>query len=512
MILRTTALVLGAGLGVIAAAAPALAAPHDVCVPRGNGVPTRPGPPTWATWANSTGTVDASLDDPRWNTATARAFVTGSATAPMHTRAVWSTDATGQEWLYLSLVSELSPNLSTPRDVFVGFRRLHSAPMVDAGSVGYIFQFHVAPGGATSAVTPTYCGAYDDPSCLSGDTWRMFRDPNLAVDPAKKCITPDGLEMVGHQYIQWNGAGGNHDAPFTWKASPTDGEFVHYWKEGTSRWAIQARFKIAPASAGSPPPLAAGIEKGSTLWYEMTESVTKQYLSIGKFPDAVVDPGQSGPTTSICVSPAFLNDSLFHAELGAIDPGCPLCNPDKFAKLTDLGADPGDCDAGLKLTQIGAVFNQGPPYNTTAPLNQIKAVDGTNTPRANTMIAQVVNTSAAAITAPVQARFRLANWGSGPIGSDSGQFSDIRGGAAVCLPTGAPPCAAQTINPGAANKQAIHFDWTLGNDPTLGASEYCAYGLAAPSGPACAACVCDGSQPGCASGAAGSLSGFWQLM
>jgi hypothetical protein len=512
-------------LGVAVGSSAHAAAPHDVCVGAAFGVPTRPGPPAWATWVNGSADLNTDLDDPRWNQATAKAFVTGTATAPLHVRALWSPDSTGQEYLYLSLVSDLDPNATTPRDVFVGFRRAHSSPSVDSGSVGYIFQFHLARGGPIeTAVTPKYCGDYFKHECKDGDAasfgdwWRLFQDPDLPPDAAKKCTATDGSQINGHQYIPMNGSSTTIPTylvrPFTWQATAGDADFVHYWRLGTSRWAIQLRIKIAPSSAGSPPPISAGIEKGSTFWYEVTESATGQYASIGKFPEPITTL-KTGVTTSICVSAQSNNDSLFHQELGSHDPSCPtpttagcvcpLCDASKFSKLSDVilgsSTSPTDCDRGISIANIGSVFNYDPstqpPLDTIGLSGEIKAVDLSNHTHPNTIVAQIVNTNPAAggsvgdIHGTIQARFRLANWGTEQLFTDPtdiGQFSDVRGGGAVCLPTGAPPCTTQTV--AAGSQVAIHFNWQLGNDGTLGDSEYCAYGLQPPGGATCDLTTC----------------------
>ena len=496
--MKLISLVTLAAIVTVASDAPA-DVPHSVCVNRGFGVPTRDGPPAWAAWAGASSSVNTELDDPRWNRATSKAFSTGTATAPMHVRQLWAPDATGQEYLYLSLVSDLDPNATTGRDVFIGFRRANvGVASPDTGVYGYVLQFHLKPGGSQTAAAMPYCGNFAKPECTDdnpsslGNWWRVYRDFNTT-----KTLSCRGTTQSGEQFSQWNGvdpspAGNDYlFAPFSW----LDGA-AHAWKIGGSRWAIQLRIKVAPTTVLAPALITDGIEKGSTLWYEATETIATPYVSIAKFPTA--GGGRTGVAKSICVAASgTLSDSLVHPD---------LTDPTKYAKLTDLGPDPGDCDTGLTIGEIGARFNQAPPYDAITPLNGIKAVDSAGTVHANTMIAQVINTNpstAANISATVQARFRLANWGSGPIGSDPGAFSDIRGGGAVCLPTGGPTCTAQSIASGA--QVAVHFDWTLGNDPALGASEYCSYGIAPPGalGP-CAACTCDGTQPGCASGAPGT--------
>ena len=76
------------------------AVPHDVCVNQAVGVPLRSGPPNW--WDATTAGGDPALDDPRWNQSTAHSFEFGSATAPLHVRALWTN--TGGEALLLSFV------------------------------------------------------------------------------------------------------------------------------------------------------------------------------------------------------------------------------------------------------------------------------------------------------------------------------------------------------------------------------------------------------------------------
>lgn len=483
--------------GAVAAAAVGARAeadvPHDICVNRGFGVPTRPGPPAWASWPGASTSVDTTLDDPRWDFGGAQSFATGrptptgAPTATMHVREVWAPDSTGQEYLYLSLVSDLHPNSTTPRDIFVAFHRANPGlNPPDTGVFGYMFQFHLTPSGTEVATPLKYCGSLGKPECTDGDAssvgdwWRVFRDFNNPTT----LTCAGGAAESGEQFKQWNGTDPAHLKDYLFfppELAWLDGA-VHAWKDGGNKWAIQIRLKVATTtSAASPALISDGIEKGSTLWYEATETLATPNASIAKFP--APGGGRTGVSGSICVGPGgSVSDSVLHPD---------LTDATKYAKFTDLGADPGDCDTGLKIGDIGSLFNTGPPYDGVTPLNGLKAVDGSNTLRANTLIAKVLNTSSAPITGTVQARFRLANWGSGPIGSDTGQFSDIRGGSAVCLPSGGPPCTPQML--AAGSETAIHFDWTIGTDPVMGRGELCSYGLTPPGG----SCVIGNGSNGC---------------
>ena len=444
------------------------AVPHDVCVNQGFGVPLRGGPPNW--W-DAAPAGDPALDDPRWNQATAHSFEFGSATAPLHVRALWTNN--GGEALLLSFVSDLSPNQTTAaRDLFLGFRRAHpdtkNTPDPSDDEYGYIIQIHLAAGGSGAAQPLAFCGKYS--ACPANTNWwRTFLDANSTG----QC--PD-TGHNGHLFSQFNG-GATTTPPFSWLDNR-----VHFWKGG--KWAIQLRVPIAAANQ----PISAGIEKGSSFWYEATMVTTVPYASIAKWP--LASTAKTGVTTSICPQQST-PDFLVHEELGSIDAtNCPLCAPDKFSKLTTdpAGTPPTDCDSGLSIDspRIGAVFNSTGPFDTVGLTNDFKVVGSI---AKNTVVAQIRNEdSTAAFSGKVQARFRLANWGSTAFNmgsTDTGTWDDIPGGAAVCL-GGGTTCTVQTIpqmqTPNPLNSQkAIFFDWTLGTGPS-GASEFCGYGLTPPGG------------------------------
>lgn len=516
-------------------AAPAAAAPaHEVCVPSATGVPTREGPPKWLDWPGSgTTAVDQLLDDPRWLGATGQSFEIGSATPPLQTRAVVSTVG-GKDYLYMSFIVDLAPTATTPRDLFLGFRRV--TPLATAGGTefGYIFQFHLTgvPAGH-STVAPIHCARFSD--CAEGtgtarDFWRVFVDYNKTFTHVDAGDCPSG-----HQFERLTGATIN-DPPIAWMTRRTatacaadatcsaadpnsycniDGfctsseDAVRYWKLDASqapllanRWAVQIRIPVAAAGAA----LSAGIERNATMWYEVTEKTAlDNYANVAFWPDNL--------TTSICTSPTGgLSDFLVHEELGSTDPkcpgatcDCPSCNPDHYSGLAELtpgAAVPGNCDGGIAISyaDVGSLFNapsgSGLAYfSSHPPSNEIKAGG------VNTLLAQPENTTATAIDAVIQGRFRLAGWGSAPwsVPTDTGTWKDLRPARnGVCTGGTAPPCGSMTIP--AHGKGAIWVNWTLGDDTGPGGlkdSEYCKYGLKPPG----AGAMCN---PGCDCTAAGA--------
>jgi hypothetical protein len=494
---------LAAAVALGAAPRAALAAPaHNVCVPPASGVPTREGPPKWEAWT-AADVVDHSLDDPRWLGASGHSFEYGSATAPLHSRAVWSHEGT-QDFLYLSFVVDLeptdatpSPGATSPRDVFLGFHRV--TPV--GGELGYVFQFHLdgAAAGTNPWVSPTHCGTYgscDETSGTPKNYWRVFADHGNSGT----CGTTG---HTGEKYERLVGATAS-DPPFAWMTNAADPshDAVLYWKLGSTgplqnRWAVQIRIPMVDAGH----PISEGVEKGATFFYEATAQVAGagggDYISIGRWPRELA--------TAICPMTS-LQDFVVHEELGS-NAACTACSVDKFSRLTeeDLASPPADCDGGISIDHgdVGAVFDAaaGTDFSTVTPTNAFKAyrTDGTAAP--NTVIAQPHNTTSAAITAPLMARFRLASWGAAPWSTpDTGKWKDIRGsGTGVCGAVGASPgtCGPMTIP--ANGKGAITFQWQLGNDTGadgLGNSEYCQFGLTPPTGWACGACTCAGSEAG----------------
>ncbi|MEZ4363757.1 MAG: hypothetical protein R3B48_26500 [Kofleriaceae bacterium] len=460
---------------VVCATSAAVAAPaHNVCVPSATGVPTMEGPPKWLAWGGAA-PVSAALDDPRWLGATGQSFELGGATAPLHTRAVWANEG-GLPYLYLSFIVDvdglLGAGASAPRDIFVGFRR--AAPV--GGEQAYIFQFHLDGTAAAGLVAPAHCANFSE--CAEGGTsptnyWRVFADLGATA-------TCSSNGNTGQRFSRLVGAT-PADPPITWMT-----DAVRYWKLTTTavptlqnRWAVQIRFPIA-AAAGMP--LENGLEPGSTFWYQATAQVSGggggPYINLGRWPREL--------TTSICPNTSIA-DFLIHEELG---------NPDNYSSLTTFaGARPATCDKGLRIRtpNIGAVFEAPVATDlTTVALNTgFKALKPDGTPGTNTVVAQVENTDTTAVTAPLMARFRLASWGSAPWStSDPGKWKDMRHAEnGVCGNGAAPACTPTTI--AAGGKGAIHFQWQIGDDPTLGASEYCKFGLTPPVGQGvCQVCSC----------------------
>ncbi|TMQ14923.1 MAG: hypothetical protein E6J90_26140 [Deltaproteobacteria bacterium] len=515
--IRNAALAVTALWASVATAAPA----HNVCVPPAIGVPFRNGPPQWLNWTGGT-LVDPSLDDPRWLGATGHAFADGGALAPLQSRILWTT-ISGQKYLMMSFLVDLEgltgAGVATPRDLFVGFRRpavfTNGTPQTDDDEYAYIFQFHLTSGAIAGLATPTHCTDYNNCAETPGpgtDFWRVFVDRDQAP---QNCTTATGT-VSGPGFLPLTGSGPN-GAPITWMTNPAapDQDAVRYWKLGSgtgipvpieNRWAVQIRMKVA---ATDNEPLEHGIPPSSTFWYQGTAQVAAvgggDYAATGWWPREL--------TTSICIKSSAPN-LLVHPQLGDAT-SCPAsgppCSPDNYSRFTTFsGSAPAGCDAGLSIDSryIGAVNNPaaGTDFSTVALTTSFKATGK------NVVIAQVVNLDPVSdVTAPILARFRLAGWGSEPwiTPTEHGVWKDMRGAEnGVCGTGPAPSCNSTPAPPPfviphyvdadhdnkADHRAAIHFDWTLGDDPQMGQSEFCKWSLkppsAAPSDPGCTPCDC----------------------
>lgn len=500
---------------------------HQVCIPPAVGVPTRSGPPDWWDPAPPAGTGDPLLDDPRWNQSTGQSFQFGSAEEPLHTRALWANDA-GHRFLYLSFISDLFPDTNLPRDIYLGFRRVHPVN----GEFAYILDFHIGQPGTNNAAPLSYCGQYS--ACPQNTNWwRMFVDANQGDG---SCVDPNAVTVNGERYAPFNGAD-IHTPPIHWLDNR-----VHFWQLPvggalSNRWAVQLRIPFAPftapaawatshayavgnlvtnggqiyrcitagtsAAAGGPTGTASDItdgtvhwaaataiedamEQGSPFWYEATENPTSgvSYLSVAKFP--VQDLAFSGVTRSICKNDATLGgDSLVHAELGG-SAACTTCNLQAYAALDAFGDPPPagkSCDGGLQITpaNIGSLYDPashgGFLIDTDSPPNEFSA------PQPNRLIAQVKNTTSAPINnILLMARFRLANWGSAPFtpgSTDRGTFDPIPGTESGVTATLSIPAGGQ---------KAITHDWILSD------ADKCSYQI---PGTSCDnTCTCDNTN-GC---------------
>jgi hypothetical protein len=498
---------------IIAAAPIAHAAPaHNVCVPRAVGVPTRPGPPKWLDWSSSgTTAADPALDDPRWLGATGHSFELGGARAPLLSRALWATATDGKAYLYLSFIVDLEgltgAGAATPRDLFLGFRR--PTPFAGSGGneVAYIFQFHLTTGAVASLVRPQHCSRFstcDENSGTALEFWRVFVDRGAAPEAC-----PSSPSVMGQRFDRFVDTADASKPPIPWmtKTGPPDQpneDAVRFWKLDASqppvlqnRWAIQLRLPIAPDDTRS---LEEGIPPGATFWYQGSAALTGSgglYANIGWWPRAEI-------TQPVCPATA-LQDYLIHPDLNRAD------NWSRISRFA--GAPPADCDKGLTIRtpNIGAVFDAAPGADFAAvPLTtQFKATRPDGSVAANTVVAQVVNTSPTDITAPIMARFRLASWGSAPwTPGDTGKWKDMRGAENGVCGAGSPPSCGPAPpfripalidanndglpDAGTNNRAAIKFQWTIGIGTPLGASEYCKFGLTPPGG-GCGACLCTDS-------------------
>lgn len=524
--LRTAALAaaftaIAAGAGTLASAAPA----HNVCVPQAVGVPSRPGPPDWMGWTGGTGLVEPALDDPRWLGASGQTFGSGSAIAPLHTRMLWATTGT-TKYLYLSFLVDLDgvtgAGVSTPRDVFVGFRRPTAFHVGTHDEWAYMFEFHLTGTGAgspTSTIAPTYCESFNDCAESPGpgkDFWRLF--VNASNDSNEDCQLDPTTTVHGPAYTALTVSGGAPPIDWMTNTTPAGQDAVRYWKLDASpttpgaiqnRWAVQIRMKVA-ATDGEP--IQNGIPPSSTFWYEVTGKLPGgQYSAISWWPREL----SADPHASFCVSSSTPN-TLVHPQLpgdasacaGSTGPGVGApCSVDNFSAFTtfNFGAPrPATCDGGLFIDTpyIGAVVDPGGTDFTT--VNPTTSFQGKN--KINTVLAQVVNLGSTDVTAPILARFRLAHWGSAPwlTPSEHGLWPDMRGAEnGVCGVGAAPSCGAMTIphfvdttpHDGLADTRApIKFTWKIGDGAAMGNSEFCKFGLDVPGAASgttgCTACDC----------------------
>jgi hypothetical protein len=542
------------GLPILLVGTAALAGPtvqNNVCVPTASGVPTREGPPKWVDWTG-TGTIpaDTALDDPRWLGATGQTFALGNAMAPLQSRALVSTlGATGKvkKYLYLSFIVDLegfnTGTETTARDVFIGF---HRPPSAGAVELGYLFQFHLtgtSTGTGTGVTVPPYCGDYstcDESSAGHKDFWRILVDKGNVGLSACSGNNGEIYEPLG-----------GVSAPINWvtNTTPAGQDAVKYWKVASAdpspflqnRWAVQVRFPMVAAVGGSMSAIGDGIEIGSTYFYEATAKLAGPGLGIfakvGWYPLSI--------TSSVC--PMNSPDQVVHDELGNAGATCPACDPLKFALLSDFDSPPPSppapaCDGGLDIDaeHIGVLFNTaiptnietiGPGVGMTHLSNQFTAHDTTTT---NHVIALPFNTrpipagggTANDSKSHIQARFRLAEWGSAPwsVPGDIGKWKDIRGaGSGICgtppLPPPAPPQICGETDIAAQKHGLVTFNWTIGGDTGaggIGASEYCEFGLTPPaaSGETCSPTACSCTDPAdCAPGtgvqATKAGGGFW---
>ncbi len=473
----------------------AAAQPAQICVPRATGVPTREGPPKWLGWGDPR-PPDPALDDPRWLGATAQAFSLGGARAPLHARALWAPMATPtgtKDFLFLSFIVDLEglevDSTTTPRDLFIGFRRPMPLATPDGPERAYIFQFHLNSGG-TGVIRPEHCT--DHATCSENpgpglDYWRVFVDRGL---PAESC-TAGSSTVSGTPFRPLTGSF-HGDAPVDWMTRPAasaDEDAVRFWKLDASqppllqnRWAVQLRIPIA---ATDNLPLTEGIPPGSRIWYQGTAQLAGStgYAKIGWWPRALTD--------SVCVKASTPN-TLVHPQLGTAG--------NYSALTTYAGAVPAGCGGiTIESANIGAIFNApaGTPFATAPLTNTFRAgqrADGSEIP--NTVVAQMVNTTSAPITASFLARFRLASWGAAPWStSDTGKWRDLRVAPnGACAAGSLPACSPYTVP--ASGRGAITVQWAIGADPTLGKSEYCQFGLTPPGG-TCSACSCGGAGAAC---------------
>lgn len=343
------------GLGLVAAAAPALADPY--CLPVGNGVPGASGVPAW--WGAST---SIGVDDPRWRGAAMfnhlgdavrfQSVVDNSAADP-----------------YLVMSWQVKADSGADDVLYFGFYRDGGTPATSDGNVFRITrkQATATPvGGVGSNSTTTELEAF---------YWN-----NGAATPA------------------WSVASGLPTFP-TWISDDVRID-VTCTGPVCDTWAIRLRVKIVGAGQGdfASPSTAAGggieLPTGFKFWYEL-----KTDLTLG-----LASPSSSlefNPTVT-AADPDLLDPDNFADESALGGPRFPATS-----KWFDVSLDTADptCIKGINI-KSGDIY----------VVNSVTGAAGGNQMSllgANTFHARPTNNTGGAIPlagAAIRARFRIADW------------------------------------------------------------------------------------------------------
>lgn len=252
-----------------------------ICIPKAQGVPGFywNQPPYWlpgGTFPQYTG-----LDDPRWRGAAHQGFPLLAGTSEdMAFRALYHTDAGGNNSLYLSWNVKFDPSLNNGSDVlYLGLRPSGSATAL---------ALRLTPFNTIPAVDQE--AAQIDTAVIGGSV-QVFTKTGAAAWTSE--VEPDWINDNTHVWMAVT-------APF--------------------HWAVQMRIPIAPAAAGVLDNAGLNLGGDFNMWY--TQQVT--------MPAAVTFyewlPGQPITSAINILSNNFpdpANWDAFHLSTGAADPVCP---------------------------------------------------------------------------------------------------------------------------------------------------------------------------------------------
>jgi len=323
----------------------AFADDKKLCVPPGDGVPGRSGPPEWL----SGSTANMALDDPRWRGAASQNY--GSSGSP-HTRmrVVHSNNR-----LYLSFQIFVDPSASTTQDsVYIALAQNEAA-------THHLLRLRLS---ATSNTTASPTGVALEHTTWSGTAWAGAAPPTWVEDKAA-WLTIDA----------------------------TDDSAV---------WAIN--LKIDYNSLGFTAPFK--IWAGTAVQLTTTPVTYSPYV----WPLGTQGPWASGPAGG-------LNQDIPSADWGDVSIGTSGCTTGISLTMNTIGVKSGSTLGSNISTITNNTFAAWPTYNG-------------------------VSTGAG----KVNARFRIANWGSSSewidLGPDFASVPSAAGGTIerTCIQGGTPAC------------------------------------------------------------------------
>jgi hypothetical protein len=371
------------------------------CVPYGNGIPAVngqwSGPPIWWNASGPVPALNTREDDPRWRGAVQRTYLeSGSGAAFEHGifRALNYPDAMSRPQLYLSWRVLVDPGLEPGLDrIYLGLQRTGAAEAFVIKMPAFQVEADATAGNAPG--TATYKGTQ------SGTDWTWAQ---LAAEPA----------WIGASLRSWVNV-------------------------ANSTWALELMIPLHTTGAPADHLDDGGFDLGDpfNLWYEVHVATPAGGGGAPYF--------HTWPRTGI----KHVIGSNFPAPTGEAGPPASAAWPQfKLSGVQWDGGPPTDplCEPGVSITPSDVFTDNADPVGIEFSSTSVVT---------NTFHAKPLNQTGGTIAAgDIEARFRMANWGSNANWEDvpdpSLLWADIRGGGAV---TG-----AQILN---NNHGDLTFDWRL---------------------------------------------------
>jgi hypothetical protein len=395
----------------LALVAPSGAARADkLCVPHANGVPGKNEPPQWTQFDNpAVGNVDSAITDPRWLGASGHAIQSGSATAPLDFRTVYSQVGATQ---YLEMSWQVNvAAFGAAHVLYVGFMvpgqpsstkmlRFH-LPASDGSTTpnGQFLECDSLDGDCAAECTD---GSATSPTCPKKQAWYAVYQYSLdctATGGSNPCNcgwssagVTNAVQMIRNGTApEWLG---KHDTSVatttTWLPSAT------YTVDTANRWTLRVRVPID--TSGGVFDMSKGVPPGAQFWYEAPLDIL----------------GTAGSSHQQWPRNDAVGSCFTGFDNGMIEMPGPLAFGDValdpptyyagFSPVTDLPA--GCAGVSVSSPDIKVIGPTGTPGNTI--YGQVSGADFTNV-----FTATVHNDSSRQIDdQALQATFRIADWGS----------------------------------------------------------------------------------------------------